>query len=90
MAFEYHPIEGLNLMSKTIQEHKLVMQECEERSFVMNRVKTHKDWRGCSPYEIPLELSFGGTITMEQCLPENPAKSSYDKLIVTGQGQLAA
>jgi hypothetical protein len=90
MAFEYHYIEGLDLMSKTIQEHKLVMQECEQRSFVMNRVGMKKDWRGCAPYEIPLELSFGGTITMERCLPSNPAKAAYEKLIVTEQGQISA
>lgn len=90
MAYEYHFIEGLDLMSKNIQEHKLVMQECEERSFVMNRVKMKKDWRGCAPYEIPLELSFGGTITMEMCLPEEPAKAAYEKLIVREQGQISA
>lgn len=87
MAYESHFVEGLDKMSKTIQDHKLVTQECERESFVLSRVKNKMRWNGCAPHEIPLQTGWAGTISMDECLPESPKKSSYDKLIIKAQGK---
>lgn len=83
-----HGAEGLDKMSKAIQEEKLVTQACQRDTFVLNRVTKKKQWNGCAPYEIPVKTSRAGTVSMEECLPDAPYKGSYDKPIVTGQGEI--
>jgi hypothetical protein len=88
MAYEGHFVQGLDKMSKTIQEHKLIYQECETKSFVMSRVTKKMHWDGCAPYEVPIQTGFAGEISMEECLPEDPYKGAYDKMVVTGDGEI--
>lgn len=88
MAFEGHYIAGLDLMSKTIQDHKLVTQECETKSFVMSRVRNKMRWNGCAPHEIPLKTGNSGEISMEECLPTDVFKGAYDKMIIKNQGEI--
>lgn len=73
-----HYIDGLDKMSKVIQEERLIKNEVECKSFFLSKIKK-KAWDGCGRYDIPFQLSSAGTITMEECLPEDPYKGSYDK-----------
>ena len=82
-----HYLEGLEKMSKTIQEEKLITQECERKAFVLGRVKK-KGWNGCAPYELPLKTGSAGLVSMEECLPTSVFKGSYDKGIVQEQGEI--
>lgn len=76
-ATQDHFIEGLEKMSKTIQDEKLIRKEIHCKSWFLNKIKK-KYWGGCAPIEIPVETSPAGTVSMGECLPEDPHKGSFD------------
>lgn len=79
MALENeHYVDGLDKMSKIIQEERLIKNEVECKSFFLSKIRK-KAWDGCGRYDIPFQFSSAGTITMDECLPMDPYKGSYDK-----------
>lgn len=77
MATQDHFIEGLNKMAKVIQDEKLIRQEVECKSWFMDKIKK-RYYAGCSEIKFPMQFSDAGTISMGECLPEDPWKGSYD------------
>lgn len=77
-AQQDHFIEGLEKMSKRIQDMKIIRKEIHCDVWFLNKIKK-ESWGGCAPIDIPIETSPSGSVKMGECLPEDPAKGSFEK-----------